>query len=155
MMIDGTNRHSGLGRDNISRIRHRLNTKKAGRIPIRERIGPAKNLLKKRKERRPARHKGTMVSAGVFCIILEQKRCFKLGGFMRSFAENTDVKSFESRFRWLRKTKFNYKYTLIVKKNQVVHYSFQEKRSPQSYIIATSPFFPPSFWTAMHCWEQD
>ena len=80
---------------NLLRTRQRLNIKKAGRYPLRERVGPAKNLLKKRKERRPARHKGTMVSAGVFCIILEQKRCFKLGGFMRSFAKNTDVKSLE------------------------------------------------------------
>lgn len=79
-MIDGTNRHSGLGRDNTSRTRYRQNTKKAGRIPIRAYIGPAKNLLKKRKERRPARHKGTMVSAGVFCIILEQKSLLNLAG---------------------------------------------------------------------------
>lgn len=50
---------------NEFRTRHRLNKKKAGRFPIRVREGPAKNLLQRRTEKRPAsktqRHYGPLL----------------------------------------------------------------------------------------------
>ena len=94
---DGQTEHCGLGRGNDLRMRSRLNIKKAGRYPLRERVGPAKNLLKKRKERRPARHKDTMVPCWRISLFLEQKSYFKLGGFTRSFAEITKCKELGSR----------------------------------------------------------
>ena len=74
-MIDGTNRHSGLGRDNTSRTRYRQNTKKAGRFPIRDDEGPAKNLLLRRRKNAQQ----------------DTKTLWSLAGFSNSVAK--DVKS--------------------------------------------------------------
>ena len=84
----------GLGDegDYIPSTRQRPNTKKAGRFPIRGDEGPTKNLLKRRTEKRPARHEDTMVLAGIF-LSFEQKSYFKLGRFSSPFAEITDVMS--------------------------------------------------------------
>ena len=52
----------------------RRKTKKAGRFPMHEDVGPAKNLAPETKEKRPARYDGTMLLAGVFRI--GNKRAF-------------------------------------------------------------------------------
>jgi len=77
----------------------RSGIKKAGRFPIRERVGPAKNLLQRRTEKRPA----GQTQWSLLAFRLWSKRAnLKLGGFTRSFAEITDKKSLEPDFRWLR-----------------------------------------------------
>ena len=60
--------------------------KKAGRFPIRMHEGPAKNLLPRRTEKRPARHEDTMVLAGISYLVAK-KAYFKLGRFSCIFAE--------------------------------------------------------------------
>ena len=64
---------------------------------------------------------------------------------MRSFAENTDVKSFESRFRWLRKTKFNYKYTLILKKIKLSTILFKKRDPYNLALLALHRYLPLLF----------
>ena len=50
----------------------RADTKKAGHFPIREIVGPTKNLLMKRTEKCPARHEDTIILCWYF-FIHEQK----------------------------------------------------------------------------------
>ena len=83
-MIDGTNRHSGLERDNTSRTRSRLTKKKpdvSHACPRRSGQEPATETTKKR----PARHKDTMVLLLAFQSVA--KDLIKLGRFSRTFAE--------------------------------------------------------------------
>ena len=49
----------------ILRTRQRPEKEKAGRLPVREIEGPAKNLLLRRTKKRPARYEETMVLAGI------------------------------------------------------------------------------------------
>ena len=76
----------------ILRMRQRPNTKKAGRFPLREDEGPAKNLLVKRQRNVQQDTKTLWSIAGIFHYH-EQKSYIKLGRFSSSFAEITDVMS--------------------------------------------------------------
>ena len=60
--------------------------KKAGRFPIRMHEGPAKNLLPRRTEKRPARHEDTMVLAGISYLVAK-KLISNLAGSHAFFAE--------------------------------------------------------------------
>ena len=71
--------------------------KKAGRFPIREYEGPAKNLLLKR-QRNAQQDTKTQWSLLVFRGLGAKEHILKLGGFTFSFAEITDKMSTESNF---------------------------------------------------------
>ncbi len=72
--------------------------KKAGRIPVRENVGSAKNLLPER-QRKAQQDTKTQWSLLVFRCMGAKEHILKLGGFTFSFAEITDEMSTETRFR--------------------------------------------------------
>ena len=80
---------------------------------MRVRVGPTKNLLQRRTEKRPARHKDTMVPCWYFKS-LEQKSNLILGRFTRTFAEITNEKSLESGIKRGQKPIPNNNITLIL-----------------------------------------
>ena len=59
-------------------------TKKAGRIPVRNICRSRQEPAQETQEKRPARHKDTMVLAGIF-LFLGKKDRLKLGGFTDVF----------------------------------------------------------------------
>ena len=65
--------------------------KKAGRFPVRGNEGPALKTT----EKRPARHKDTMILCGGISFS-RAKEFFKLGRFSLLFAEKTGEKSTET-----------------------------------------------------------
>ena len=71
--------------------------KKAGRIPVREDVGPAKNPLPER-QRNAQQDTKTQWSLLVFRCLGAKEHILKLGGFTSSFAEITDKMSTESDF---------------------------------------------------------
>ena len=75
-----------LGEFRFLRTRQRLSTKKAGRIPIREDVGPTKNLLKKR-QRNVQQDTKTQWSLLEYFAFLSKRAILKLGRFTSSFAE--------------------------------------------------------------------
>ena len=77
------------------RTRQRPNIKKAGRYPIREIVGSAKNPLKKR-QRNVQQDTKTQWSLLEYFAFLSKRAFLKLGGFTISFAEITDVMNLES-----------------------------------------------------------
>ena len=79
----------------IMRTRQRPNIKKAGRYPIREIVGSAKNPLKKR-QRNVQQDTKTQWSLLEYFAFLSKRAFLKLGGFTISFAEITDVMNLES-----------------------------------------------------------
>ena len=76
----------------------RKETKKAGRIPVRENVGSAKNLLPER-QRNAQQDTKTQWSLLVFRSLGAKEHILKLGGFTFSFAEITDKMSTETGFR--------------------------------------------------------
>lgn len=64
-------------------------------VSSRVREGPAKNLLMRRQKNAQQDMK-TQWSLLVFPKLMSKRACFKLGGFSRTFAEITDIKSSES-----------------------------------------------------------
>ena len=72
--------------------------KKAGRIPVRENVGSAKNLLPER-QRNAQQDTKTQWSLLVFRCLGAKEHILKLGGFTFSFAEITDEMSTENGFR--------------------------------------------------------
>ena len=72
-------------------------TKKAGRIPVRENVGSAKNLLPER-QRNAQQDTKTQWSLLVFRCLGAKELILKLGGFTFSFAEITDGMSSETGF---------------------------------------------------------
>ena len=76
------------------RTRQHPNIKKAGRYPIREIVGSAKNPLKKR-QRNVQQDTKTQWSLLEYFAFLSKRAFLKLGGFTISFAEITDVMSSE------------------------------------------------------------
>lgn len=68
----------------VLRTRQRPNTKKAGRIPIRTSVGPTKNLLLRRSEKRPAKREDTIFPCWQF-ILRSKKQIMKLGRFTDVF----------------------------------------------------------------------
>ena len=72
--------------------------KKAGRIPVRENVGSAKNLLPER-QRNAQQDTKTQWSLLVFLYPVAKELILKLGGFTSSFAEITDKMSTEIGFR--------------------------------------------------------
>ena len=75
----------------------REKTKKAGRIPVRENVGSAKNLLPER-QRNVQQETKTQWSLLVFRSLGAKELILKLGGFTFSFAEITDKKNTENGF---------------------------------------------------------
>ena len=73
-------------------------TKKAGRIPVRENVGSAKNLLLRR-QRNAQQDTKTQWSLLVFRCLGAKEHFLKLGGFTFSFAEITEKMSTETGFR--------------------------------------------------------
>ena len=72
--------------------------KKAGRIPVRENVGSAKNPLLRR-QRNAQQDTKTQWSLLVFQCLGAKEQILKLGGFTFSFAEITDGMSSETGFR--------------------------------------------------------
>ena len=97
LIFYGTNgqKHWGLGGVTILRTRQRPNIKKAGRYPMREIVGSAKNPLKKR-QRNVQQDTKTQWSLLEYFAFLSKRAFLKLGGFTISFAEITDVMSSET-----------------------------------------------------------
>jgi hypothetical protein len=93
---------------------------------MRERVGPAKNLLWKRQRSAQQDTKTLWSLAGVFRFP-EQKSLLKLGRFTRSFAEITDVKISESYSAKERNIIPNINISSILKKSSCFLF-FQEKR---------------------------
>ena len=83
------------GRVYISCARGNVQTQKSRTLPMRVRVGPTKNLLQRRTEKRPARHKDTMVPCWYFNL-WSKRAILILGRFTRTFAEITDVMSSET-----------------------------------------------------------
>ena len=76
----------------------RRKNKKAGRIPVCENVGSAKNLLPER-QRNAQQDTKTQWSLLVFRCLGAKEHILKLGGFTFSFAEITDEMSTENGFR--------------------------------------------------------
>ena len=72
--------------------------KKAGRIPVHDDVGSAKNLFPKR-QRNAQQDTKTQWSLLVFRCLGAKEHILKLGGFTFSFAEITDEMSTETGFR--------------------------------------------------------
>ena len=68
--------------------------KKSRTLPMRVRVGPTKNLLQRRTEKRPARHKDTMVPCW-YSNLWSKRAILILGRFTRTFAEITNEMSLE------------------------------------------------------------
>ena len=66
--------------------------KKAGRLPMRAYIGPAKNLPLNDRET-PSKTEDTVLLAGIFRFSGKRVIGGELGGFIYAFAEITDVMS--------------------------------------------------------------
>lgn len=77
--------------------RRRLSIKKAGRIPMRVREGPAKNLLSRRQRNVQQETKTQWSLAGISNLIATKSNQ-NLAGFLELFAEITDVKNIEPWF---------------------------------------------------------
>ena len=105
------------------RTMQRLSTKKAGRYPVRERVGPTKNPIPRRQ--RNAQQKETQFSCWYFVFGI--KRIFrKLGRFTRSFDEiRVEMSSEPDSFRSGKRFQ-NTIYTLF-RENQAVFRLFSEK----------------------------
>ena len=82
---------SGGGQVQVMTSRH----KKSRTLPVRVRVGPTKNLLQRRTEKRPARHKDTKVPCWYFNL-WSKRAILILGRFTRTFAEISDGMSSES-----------------------------------------------------------
>ena len=115
--------------------RRRLSIKKAGRIPMRVREGPAKNLLSRRQRNVQQETKTQWSLAGISNLIATKSNQ-NLAGFLELFAEITDVKNIEPWFELL--AQLVTQYIPPLNKNQAISHSFLRISHP----YFTLPSFP-------------